>query len=301
MKKFIVLLLSCLSMTVANANTPLTVGIVWPFNIGSTQANYSRALIEVANRSQNRYVFVLENKPGAGSSIAANYAASNNRPTLMAATSSFFIRPNFFPTSSHLISQFTPLMVQCAVPMVVVSKKYKTLADVPKNARITVGVSGLGTTTHLLTATLKKHYPNMEAIPYQGTMAPINDMLGGSLDMAVGFPGELKQFIDTNRLNVLGISGPESYPGMRTFKSQGIPEAELVVNTHALVAPKSIPPWIAEDMQKILMEASRDPLVAAAYAVDDCVNGNVNPAETVKWFNQQTEYWRSATNGIRIN
>jgi hypothetical protein len=49
------------------------------------------------------------------------------------------------------------------------------------------------------------------------------------------------------------------------------------------------------------MEASKDPLVTAAYAVDDCVNGNVNPAETVKWFNQQTEYWRSATNGIRIN
>lgn len=296
-----VLFLSCLVMTVANASTTQSVGIVWPFNIGSTQANYSRALIEVANRLQSRYVFVLENKPGAGSSIAANYVANNSRPTLMAATSSFFIRPNFFPTSSHQIDQFNPLMIQCAVPMVVVSKKYKTLVDVPNDARITVGVSGLGTTTHLLTATLKKYYPNIEVIPYQGTMAPINDMLGGTLDMAVGFPGELKQFIDTNRLNVLGISGPESYPGMRTFKSQGIPEAELVVNTHALIAPKSMAQSMAKDIQNILMEASKDTLVKTAYAVDDCVNGNVNPAETVKWFTQQTEYWRSATDGIRID
>lgn len=301
MKKFIASALCCFALTVSNVNAAQTVSIVWPFNIGSTQANYSRTLIVAANQSQKKYIFVLENKPGAGSSIAANFVANHNRLALMAATSSFFIRPNFFPTSSHAINQFSPVMIQCAVPMIIVSKKYKSLLEIPKNSQVTVGVSGLGTTTHLLTATLKKYYPGIQAIPYQGTMAPINDMLGDNLDMAVGFPGELKQFVESGRVNVLGISGPESYPGMRTFKSQGIPEAEFVVNTHALLAPVSMPPGTTKEIQEILITASKDPGVRAAYDVDDCVDGSTSPAETARWFKQQTDHWRNATNGVSLN
>lgn len=299
MKKLIGLTLSCIAMSCSAA--PTTVGVVWPFNIGSTQANYSRALISAANKSQSKYSFVLENKPGAGSSIAANYVAGNNRPTIMAATSSFFIRPNFFPNSSHDIDQFVPLMIQCAVPMIVVSKKYSSFKDIPKDKRITIGVSGLGATTHLLTAELKKTYTGIEAVPYQGTMAPINDMLGGNLDMAVGFPGELKQFIDSKQVNVMGISGPDSLPGMRTFKSQGFMGSEKVINTHFLAIPKTVSPDVSKELQSILMEASKSNLVRNAYAIDDCIDGNTTPANTVKWFDEQAKYWKTVTSGVKIN
>lgn len=277
-----------------------TVSVVWPFNIGSTQANYARTLIAEANRLQNKYVFVLENRTGAGSSIAANHVANSKEPAIMAATSSFFIRPNFFPTSSHNIDQFRPLMIQCAVPMIVVSKKYQSLKGVDSQTRITVGVSGLGTTTHLLTAELKKRFPNITAVAYTGTMEPIKDVLGGNLDMAVGFPGELKQFVDSGQLHVIGISGPNNLGSMTALKRQGFDGADLVVNTHFLTVSKNIVDTVVNEWRDILTKASRSTAVREAYAVDSCIDGNTDASRTEQWFGQQIQYWQRVTKGITI-
>lgn len=299
MKKIVTALLAATFVAAASASQ--TVSVVWPFNIGSTQANYARALITEANRMQNKYKFVLENKTGAGSSIAANYVANNREPAIMAATSSFFIRPNFFPTSSHNIEQFRPLMIQCAVPMIVVSKKYKTLKDIDPAQRITVGVSGLGTTTHLLTAELMKKNPGIQAVAYNGTMEPIKDVLGGSLDMAVGFPGELKSFIEAGQLNVVGISGTKALPNMTLLSKQGFEGSQLVVNTHFLNVPKTVPESTVAEWRDILSQASKTNLVKDAYAVDDCVDGNTNAANTERWFQQQVQYWQQVTKGVKID
>lgn len=298
MKKLIALLLVAITTSI---HASQTVNIVWPFNIGSTQANYARALITEANKTQNKFIFVLENKTGAGSSIAANYVANSRELSIMAATSSFFIRPNFFPTSSHNIDQFNPLMIQCAVPMIAVSSKYKTLKDIDPTTRLTIGVSGLGTTTHLLTAEMKKKHPGLSAIPYTGTMEPIKDMLGGTLDMAVGFPGELKQFIDNKQLNVIGISGPKTASGHSSLQSLGFAGTEFVVNTHFLAIPKTVSVETAKQLRDILNQASKTKLVKDAYAIDDCIDGNVDETKTARWFDEQTRYWQRVTQGVKLD
>ena len=298
MKKLIVLILATVAMSSQAAQI---VSIVWPFNIVSTQANYARALVTEANKTQNKFTFVLENKTGAGSSIAANYVANSRELSIMAATSSFFIRPNFFPNSSHTIDQFNPLMIQCAVPMIAVSSKYKTLKDIDPTTRLTIGVSGLGTTTHLLTAEMKKKHTGLTAVPYTGTMEPIKDMLGGTLDMAVGFPGELKQFIDNKQLNVIGISGPKTASGHPSLQSVGFAGTEFVVNTHFLAIPKTIPADTVNQLRGILNQASKTKLVRDAYAVDDCIDGNVDEVKTARWFDEQIRYWQRVTYGIKLD
>lgn len=296
MKKFITILLTMYSL-VSYASQP--VSVVWPFNIGSTQANYARALITEANKNQNKYTFVLQNKIGAGSSIAANYVANASRPTIMAATSSFFIRPNFFPDSSHKIDQFRPLLIQCAVPMIVVSKRYKTFDEIQPNQHITIGVSGLGTTTHLLAADLQKKYPNIRAIAYTGTMAPIQDVIGGTLDMAVGFPGELKSLIDSGKLTVIGISGTLPILGMPLLSAQGFTTSNHVINTHFLTVPKTVPESMINDWKKILAQAHTTSAVQDSHAVDNCAD--VTTINVDSWFDQQVWYWQQTTQNVQIN
>jgi tripartite-type tricarboxylate transporter receptor subunit TctC len=298
MKKIITMLLAMCCLT---AHASQTVSVVWPFNIGSTQANYARTLITEANKNQNKYTFVLENKTGAGSSIAANYVANSKQPAVMAATSSFFIRPNFFPDNSHNIEQFRPLMVQCAVPMIVVSKRYKSFKTIDPGQRITIGVSGMGTTTHLLTAELQKKYSKIQAVAYTGTMEPIKDVLGGTLDMAVGFPGELKSFIDAGQLNVVGISGTKALSGMPLLHKQGFGTADLVINTHFLAVPKTVPESTVTEWREILSQASKSNLVQESYAVDNCVDNTSGVANTDSWFVQQVRYWRQVTTGVKID
>jgi tripartite-type tricarboxylate transporter receptor subunit TctC len=296
MKKIITILLAVCSLA---AHASQSVSVVWPFNIGSTQANYARALITEANKNQNKYTFVLENKKGAGSSIAANYVVNSKQPAVMAATSSFFIRPNFFPDSSHQIDQFQPLMVQCAVPMIVVSKRYQSFNEISTDQRITIGVSGLGTTTHLLTADLQKKYANIQTIAYTGTMEPIKDVLGGNLDMAVGFPGELKSFIDAGQLNVMGISGTKSLPGMPLLSAQGFATSSQVINTHFLTVPKTLSESTTNEWREIFLQAAKSKSVQDSYAVDACAT---QPSVAVdSWFVQQVQYWRRVTTGIKID
>jgi tripartite-type tricarboxylate transporter receptor subunit TctC len=296
MKKIITILLAVCSLAV---HASQTVSVVWPFNIGSTQANYARTLITEANKNQNKYTFVLENKTGAGSSIAANYVANSKQPAIMAATSSFFIRPNFFPDSSHQIDQFRPLMVQCAVPMIVVSKRYQSFNEISADQRITIGVSGLGTTTHLLTADLQKKYANIQAIAYTGTMEPIKDVLGGNLDMAVGFPGELKSFIDAGQLNVVGISGTKPLPGMPLLSAQGFATSSQVINTHFLTVPKTVPESTTNEWREIFLQAAKSKSVQDSYAVDACATQSSVAVDS--WFVQQVQYWRRVTTGIKID
>ena len=74
-----------------------TVTVLWPFNIGSNQAAYARAIIDQANTQQTKYRFVLENKPGAGGTIAARMVQGSHEITLLSMSSSFFIRPVFYP------------------------------------------------------------------------------------------------------------------------------------------------------------------------------------------------------------
>lgn len=298
MKKIITMVLAMCCLT---THASQTVSVVWPFNIGSTQANYARTLINEANKNQNKYTFVLENKPGAGSSIAANYVSNSKQPAIMAATSSFFIRPNFFPDSSHSIEQFRPLMVQCAVPMIVVSKRYKSFKTIAPDQRITIGVSGLGTTTHLLTAELQKKYSKIQAVAYTGTMEPIKDVLGGSLDMAVGFPGELKSFIDAGHLNVVGISGTKALSGMPLLHKQGFGTSDLVINTHFLAVPKTVPESTVAEWREILLQASKSSLVQDSHAVDNCVESNIGSTNIDLWFVQQVQYWRQVTSGVKID
>ena len=70
MKK--ILLLIALILVTALAQAQLTVQVIWPFDPGANHASIVRALIDNANKTQNKYQFVFVNKSGAGGIIAAN-------------------------------------------------------------------------------------------------------------------------------------------------------------------------------------------------------------------------------------
>lgn len=284
MKKFLLLLL------ISNACFAQNVTIVWPFGAGDADANYSRTLVEAANQIQTKYKFIFEPKPGAGSSIAANYVLSQPN-TIMSATAAFFVRPNFYPAESHDISQFKPLMTQCSAPFVVASSKYKNIKELPRNQRITIGVSGTGTTTNLLALQLKKQYDQIEPVPYKTTLDIMNDVLGNRVDMLVGFVSGIDQYVNTKKLYVIGITGGTSYPGYQIF---GTPETREIINNFSLLVPKNISQELYKEWQEILKQASWNPIVIKAYSADKCEPRN-NTSNLEDWFTGQVKLWKKVS------
>lgn len=278
------------------------VSVVWPFSVASVSADFSRASIEEANKAQDKYHFVLENKLGAGSSVATNHVLSN-QPSILATSSAFFVRPNLYPNDAHDINKFNTLMVQCDAPLMLVSKKFKTLSELKGKEKVTVAVTGLGSATHLFAEELKKHFSGIVVVPYSnGTKGGLNDVIGGNVDITIGFYGEMKPYIESKQLNLLGASGKKSYFGVPTFDNQGVVGPEKVVVTQSLFIPKTVKSEVANEWRTIFQNTVKSSRVQNSYAMDDCIDPNVTTGSQLsKWFDEQAQYYNTVTKNIKVS
>jgi len=297
MKKF--LIAGAVTLAAFSAQAQQTISIIWPFGIGDTQAQYSRSLVEELNKNQKKYTFILENKPGAGATIGARYVLSNTN-TVLAASTAFFVRPNFYPDESHNVADFRPLMTQCAAPMVIVSKKYKNWQEVDKSKPINIGISGLGATSHLMAMEIIKRFPNAVPVPYKGTKEASMDVISGNIELSVAFLGEVEGFLDKGDLHALGISGRRVVRGVPTLESQGFAGVGEVVNMHSLQVPKSMSAEQYNELRDMVVKAARADSVQRAYAVDYCEPSNLDATATQRWFDGQVALWKRLSQGVKL-
>lgn len=299
MKKTLAAILLATTALAAVARENIIIYYSW--GAADTAANFHRVLADESNKIQDRYNFVFDVKPGAGGSIAANHVL--NQPNAIVATASaFFIRPNFFPNESHDVSQFRELFPQCSAPAVITSKKYKTWAEVPVDKPTTIGMSGMGTTTHLIAAQIAKKYPNLIIVPFKSTSEAILSVLSDSTDMAVNFMGDSAQYVETNRLNVLGATGSKTIGNVRPLSSQGFTRDLDVMDVPAqLLVPNSFPEAKAREIRDIFVQAGRRPAVLDSYKPDYCQSLNqMSDRDIQPWYSRQTADWRRLTQGVSL-
>lgn len=275
--------------------------IYYSWGAADTAANFHRVLADESNKIQDKYNFVFDVKPGAGGSIAARTVQAQP-DTILATASAFFIRPNFFPNESHDISQFRELFPQCSAPAVITSKKYKTWAEVPVDKPTTIGMSGMGTTTHLIAAQIAKKYPNLIIVPFKSTSEAILSVLSDSTDMAVNFMGDSAQYVETNRLNVLGATGSKTIGNVRPLSSQGFTRDLDVMDVPAqLLVPNSFPEAKAREIRDIFVQAGRRPAVLDSYKPDYCQSLNqMSDRDIQPWYSRQSADWRRLTQGVSL-
>jgi len=281
-------------LVAASSFAQQSVPIVWPFAPGSNQANFARAIVEEANKQQTKYVFHFENKPGAGGSIAANYVANYNGIALLHSNSSFFVRPVYYPNESHKVSDFTPVVIQCTgQPFVVVSSKYKSLAELRSQDKLNMGVV-TGSLTEALGRELKTNLPKADVVfvGYNNSLQPTQEMIGGTLDLNVDLPANLVQWIENGRANVIGSSGTRDYPNVRTFHSQGIKGFENLVSNYQLLAKAGTDPAVVQELHVILRKTIKDSSrLAALYKADYCTQVDVDLKTSNEMYDRWSRNW----------
>jgi len=275
--------------------------IYYSWTAADTAAGFHRTLAEESNRIQNKYNFIFDTKPGAGGSVAANHVLSTAN-SILATASAFFIRPNFFPKESHDIGLFKELFPQCAAPAAITSKKYRSWSDVPTDRSITVGMSGMGTTTHLIAHQLTAKYPQMVIVPFKSTSEAILSVLSDSTDLAVNFLGDSAQYVEQNRLWVLGITGAQPVAGYATLSSQGFTKnLESMTVPAQLLVPSNFSESRAAEIRSIFRKAGLSQAVQDSYKRDFCQTNNQMPEhELQSWYQQQTKDWQRLTQGVSL-
>lgn len=305
MKKLITIILATLAMTAQAQRETQT--LVYSWTAADTAANFYRTLAEESNKIQNKYNFVFDAKPGAGGTVAANYVL-NTPNTIWINSSAAFIRPNLFPNESHNMADFRSLMPMCVAPFVISSIKYKSWKDVPRDAKLSIGISGLGATTHLVAIQIAKNYPNMQIVPFKSTSEALLATLSGNTDFAVGFLGDSEQYTQRSgekarQIHWLGITGRETIKGVAPLITQGFaPELAQMSTPQQIFIPRRVPEEKYREIRRIFVEAARSKSVRDANAADNCVPNNQIPdAEIDNWYNSQLVLWRRLTKDVKLD
>lgn len=306
MKKLLAILLATLSMT-AMAKENIT--MAYSFGAGDSAANWYRTVAKEANQLQNKYNFIFDAKPGAGGTIAANYTLANPNDSLWVNSSAGFLRPLLFPEGAYNIDEFRTILPKCSNPFVVASSKYKNWKEVPRDAKLSIATTGLGTSTHLVALEIAKNYPNMTVVPFKSAAEAVQNLIGGNVDFFVSFQADTVAFRPgpgatdpSKQVYWLGQTGRTSIGGTPLLGDQGFSKDMFDLSTQQQVfATRKLPEDKFKEIRKILVEASKTPAAVEANAMDRCTPTNELPdSQLNSWFNNLAAQAKKLSQGVSV-
>jgi len=259
-----------LSLGSAHAAYPeKPVRILVGFPAGSTADLLARALaIKLAD--QTGQPFIIDNKPGAGSSIAAEAVARAPADgyTLLLSTTANVINPSL---SNNLKFDFTkdlmPVMLLAENPVVLIApgnaaaSSVKEVVAAAKAApgKMTFASSGNGTFTHLYGELFNELAGiKLTHVPYKGSTQAMTDVITGDVDMSFTPSTPVLGQIKAGKLKALALIGRRrmaALPNVPTFAEAGIAGFDSAL-WFGLSAPAGTPrpvvDKLAADLQRVL-------------------------------------------------
>ena len=237
---------------------------------------------------------VVENKPGAGTMLGADYVAKskNDGYTLLYSGANMFaIAPHVYAKVPYQRSDFQTISLVSDLPMgLVVNASVvpaKTLQEFiaylkANPGKLNFGTSGQGGAQHLLCELVKERAGvDMTHVAYKGTAPVIQDLIAGRVPVACDGLLAYIPHARAGTLRILAVSSAkrmEGIPDVPTFGESGLPEA-TVSSWGGIVAPAGTPQPIIEKLHAAIVTAANAPEVRQRIVADAAVPHTTTPAE----------------------
>jgi tripartite-type tricarboxylate transporter receptor subunit TctC len=244
------------------------VHLLVPFPPGGAVDIVARTLSDELGRRWGQPI-VVENRPGAGGTIAEAVAAKAKPDgyTIILVASGHATAAYLYPDLPYdPLRDFTPLSLVGSSPNMMLVRDdspYKSIADVLAAARakpgqLSYGYAGNGTSPHLA-GELLKYMTKVEItpVPYKGGAPVLNDLLGGHIPLSFNNIPESIGFVQAGKLRPLGVTTAKRsavLPDVPTIAESGLPGYDTGV-WWGFLAPAGLPAAIRDKLAKDCAEA----------------------------------------------
>lgn len=287
---------------------------VVPYPAGGGSDVVARTVAEQMAKSLGQTV-IVNNKPGAGTNIGADYVAkakADGHVMLTADTGTLAANPWLFSKLSYnaekdlapvgLIARFPLLLV--VNPQNVPAKTWKEFRLWAGNqANLNYASPGTGSPHHLAMALLREKTGIAAGhVPYRGAAPAVQDVIGGQvpfmfLDTAAAYPHIL-----SGKLRAIGVASPariKTFADIPTLDEQGLKGFEAYA-WQGLVLPSGTPAPVVAQLNKALQEALTQTTVKARFQVLGLESLGGTPEQMKAYWQREQAKWGQVIKAANI-
>lgn len=292
-------------------NKPIRV--VLGFGAGGGTDIVTRIIAEPLSKKLGQPV-VVENKPGAGGTIAANLVAKapkDGYTASMASTGHTVSAAMYKKLPFDSVKDFAAIgKVGDTAFLFVANKNFKPnnikeliAAAKADPGKIKVGTVGLGSTQHFSAELLRQLADiKVKHVPYKNTPTLIAAVRSGEVDYAVDPLHTVIGQVKAGDLKALAVSTPKRWPAapdIPTVAESGVPDYN-VVGWYGLLFPVGTPKAIVDKFAAALKEVLADKEVQAQVAKTGALVSASSPEEFDKHLAAEVAKWNSVRENAGI-
>jgi tripartite-type tricarboxylate transporter receptor subunit TctC len=308
MRKIILTLsaLGALLPSLANAQSYPTqpIKLIIPFAAGGPSDVLARGFAPKLGENLGQPI-ILENKPGAGANLAAEYVANSKGDGytlfLMMVGTQAINETLYKKLNYNVVKDFAPISLVGSSSLMLVANPSVPVKTVPEliafdkanPGKVSFGSSGAGTPLHLAGELFNTQAgTNILHVPYKGAAPALTDVLGGQIQTAiVGTPAALP-YVKSGKLTALGVTSLK--------RSSNAPEIPAIAETlpkfevelvYAIVAPASTPKAIVDKLNSQLISVLNNPEIKAQLNSRGFDVLTSTPIQTAEYIKSEVTKW----------
>ena len=247
--------------------------VISPFTAGNAGDTVARIVLDRVSQQIGQTLFI-ENRPGAGGTLAADFVARSDPDgyTLLLSSASLSSQVIFHKTLPYdAIRAFAPVSLIGIQPTVVAaspSRGFMTLADLvaaatAKPGTLTFASAGVGSASHMAAERLRVAAAiDVRHIPFRGAEG-LTELLAGRVDFSAYPVAPAVPLINAGKLTVLAVSTRKRaalLPNVPTVAEAGYSDAEYLF-WGGVAAPAKTPGAIVHKLHDEIEKALQLPAV----------------------------------------